>query len=110
MRGYDPEILGILHIGGLENFRSVFGEDSELFRDQAWYVDAHNGGASSAQLFEAGGYRFLHLALEMQPADDVLTWAQGVIDRHPGLPTPRALAPLNGQSARTNRHADPVHL
>lgn len=81
------EDLGVLHVGGLENFLSVFGAESDFFADAPWYVDAHRGGTSSAQIFEAGGYRFLHLALEMQAGDDALAWARGVIARHPGLPT-----------------------
>jgi len=81
------EDLGVLHVGGLENFLSAFGEETPFFADQAWYVAAYGGGTSSAQVFEAGGYRFLHVALEMQAGDEVLTWARQVIARHPGLPT-----------------------
>ena len=81
------EDLGLLHIGGLDNFRSAFSHDSEFFKDKPWYVDSFNGGANSAQIFSGGGYQFLHIAFEMQPADDVLAWATTVIDKHPGLPT-----------------------
>lgn len=84
---YDPAILGMLHIGGLTNFTSVFGAHTEFFKDKDWYVASFNGGANSAQTFTAGGYTFLNIALEMQPADDVLAWAQSVIDAHHGLPT-----------------------
>jgi len=82
-----PDLIGMLHIGGLDNFRSVFGAQSDFFRDKPWYVSSYNGGANSAQIFSAGGYTFLHLALEMQPMDDVLDWAAGVMREHPGLPT-----------------------
>ena len=82
-----PEHLGMLHIGGLDNFRSAFGADSAFFANQPWYVASHDGGASSAQTFTAGGYTFLHIALTMQPSDEVIAWAHGVIDAHPGLPT-----------------------
>ena len=68
---------------------SAFGEETPFFADQAWYVAAYGGGTSSAQVFEAGGYRFLHVALEMQAGDEVLTWARQVIARHPGLPNRR---------------------
>ena len=84
---FTPEDIGLLHVGGLENFLSVFGEDSPFFAGRDWYVSAHRGGMSSAQIFEAGGYRFLHLALEMQAGDEALAWARGVIAEHPGLPT-----------------------
>jgi hypothetical protein len=79
--------LGLVHIGGLSNFRSAFGSDTEFFRDKQWYLDGYQGGGSSAQLFTAGGYRFLHFAFEMQAGDAVLAWAQGIIDQYPGLPT-----------------------
>ncbi len=78
---------GQLHYGGLDNFRSVFGAQSPLFKARPWYAASFNGGADSAQIFEAGGYRFLHIGLEMAPADDVLAWASGVVARHKGLPT-----------------------
>ncbi|MGB5706658.1 MAG: hypothetical protein WBM41_07485, partial [Arenicellales bacterium] len=79
--------LGILHIGGLDNFRTVFGENTEFFKNKPWYVDSFKGGANSAQKFSAGGYSFLHLALEMQPGDNVIAWAESVISSYPGLPT-----------------------
>lgn len=82
-----PEHLGMLHIGGLDNFRSAFGADSAFFADKSWYVASHDGGASSAQTFTAGGYTFLHIALTMQPSDEVVAWAHSVIDAHVGLPT-----------------------
>jgi hypothetical protein len=84
---YDPEILGMLHIGGLTNFTAVFGAQTAFFKDKDWYVSSFNNGADSAQTFSGGGYTFLNIALEMQPSDDVLAWAQSVIDTHPGLPT-----------------------
>jgi hypothetical protein len=75
------------HVGGLDNFRIAFGNDTEFFQDNEWYVSAVNGGGSSAQVFDAGGYRFLHFAFEMHAGDDVIEWARGVIEDHPGLPT-----------------------
>lgn len=81
------EDYGILHVGGLDNFRRVFGDDTDFFRDRPWYIASYRGGANSAQKFSAGGYEFLHLALEMQPGDDVLRWAELVMDANPGLPT-----------------------
>ncbi len=84
---FTPEDIGVLHVGGLDNFRSAFGADSPFFADRDWYVDSYGGGTSSAQTFEAGGYTFLHLALEMQPSDAVIAWARSVMAKHPGLPT-----------------------
>lgn len=87
----DPQALAPdqlqVHIGGLDAFRQAFGSDTAFFRDKDWYLSGYNGGGSSAQVFSAGGYRFLHLAFEMQAGDAVLAWAQGVIDANPGLPT-----------------------
>jgi hypothetical protein len=82
-----PPASRTLHIGGLETFKQAFGENTELFRNQDWYVASFEGGTSNAQIFTGGGYRFLHLALEMHPGDPVLDWAQSVLDDHPGLPT-----------------------
>src|SRR3546814_9030206 len=77
----------MLHYGGLDNFHSAFGSDSDFFKGKPWYVGAFNGGADSAQIFEAGGYRFLHIGLEMAPEDDVIAWAEGLLRKYPGLPT-----------------------
>ena len=81
------EDMGILHIGGLDNFRRVFGNSSEFFKDKPWYIDSYNGGANSAQRFFAGGYDFLHIAIEMQPGDQVIAWVESVLADNPGLPT-----------------------
>ena len=78
---------GMVHYGGLNNFRSVFGEKSNLFANRPWRVGSYNGGANSAVVFEAAGYRFLHIGLEFAPSDDVLKWAEKIIRRYPGLPT-----------------------
>jgi len=82
-----PADLGALHVGGLDNFRSVFGASSTFFRDQDWYVDSYHGGASSAQLFSAGGYQFLHITLQMSPDSGTLEWAAAVIRKYPHRPT-----------------------
>jgi hypothetical protein len=81
------EDLGVMHIGGLDNFRSAFGDDTAFFAGRDWYVDSFAGGTSSAQIFHAGGYDFLHIAIEMQAGDDVLAWMESLMARHPGLPT-----------------------
>ena len=83
----DPESIGMLHIGGLENFREVFGATSGFFRDAPWYVASYRGGADSAQLFTGAGRLFLHIGLEMDAPDDALAWASRVVSDYPGLPT-----------------------
>lgn len=47
----------MLHPGGLNNWKQIFGDQSSFFKDQPWYVAAYNGGADSAQIFTAGGYK-----------------------------------------------------
>lgn len=83
----DLTSLGVLHPGGLDNFRSVFGAETAFFKGQPWYVASHDGGADSAQVFEAGGYRFLHIGLQFDPPNASLAWAASVIEAHKVLPT-----------------------
>jgi hypothetical protein len=83
----DMSSLGELHAGGLNNFRSVFSDQSEFFKGKSWYVASHDGGADSAQIFTAGGYRFLHIGLQFDPPNASLEWAAEIIKRYPGLPT-----------------------
>lgn len=85
--GDHPLPFGMLAYGGLTNFTSVFGADTPFFEGRDWYVASYHGGVDSAQVFAAGGYRFLHLGLEMAPTDDVIAWAERVIAAHPGQPT-----------------------
>jgi hypothetical protein len=83
----DMSSLGELHAGGLDNFRSVFSDQSAFFKGKPWYVASHDGGADSAQIFTAGGYRFLHIGLQFDAPNESLAWAAEVIKRYPGLPT-----------------------
>ncbi|MFC5374152.1 serine/threonine protein phosphatase [Brevundimonas faecalis] len=83
----DLRRLGMIHVGGLVEWTRAFGAESSFFRDRPWYVASHDGGADSAQIFEAGGYRFLHIGLQFAPSDASLKWAETVIHAHPGLPT-----------------------
>jgi hypothetical protein len=79
--------VGVMHSSGLDNFRSVFGADTPFFKGKNWYVASHDGGADSAQIFTAGGYRFLHLGLQFDAPNASLAWAAEVIRKYPGLPT-----------------------
>jgi hypothetical protein len=103
---FTPEDLGMLHIGGLDNFRSAFGDDSSFFADREWYVESFRGGANSAQVFEAGGYRFLHIAIEMQPDDAVLSWVESVLAKYPYAPT--ILTTHDYLNPRGERSANPI--
>jgi hypothetical protein len=82
-----PGDIGVLHVGGLDNFKSVFGSDGHFYKNKPWYIASHNGGTSSAQKFSAGGYTFLHIALEMHPGDHVIDWAKSVMAANSSLPT-----------------------
>ena len=108
--------LGVLHAGGLDNFRAVFGAETEFFKDQPWYVASHDGGADSAQVFVAGGYRFLHIGLQFNPPNTSLEWAAKIIQRYKGLPTIVTTHDyMNAQAERISNpvidshRVDPVH-
>jgi len=103
---FTPETLGVLHLGGLDNFRSVFGADTPFFEGKKWYISSHDGGTSSAQRFSAGGYTFLHIALEMSPPDEVLDWAASVVEANPGLPT--IISTHDYLDARGERRSSPL--
>ena len=85
----DMRSLGVQHVGGLTNFvgTSAFGSSSPFFAGKPWYVASNDGGADSAQVFSAGGYRFLHIVLRFNAPDSSLRWAEAVIRQHPGMPT-----------------------
>lgn len=101
-----PEDIGMIHVGGLDNFRSAFGDDKPFFAGKSWYVDSFRGGADSAQIFRAGGYSFLHLALEMQADDDVVAWARSVMVKYPGLPT--IISTHDYLDVHGERHPNPI--
>ncbi|MGY0611263.1 MULTISPECIES: hypothetical protein [unclassified Luteimonas] len=87
----DPETgkvtNGVRHVGGLSGYKTVFSDQSVFFKDQPWYVGSHDDGADSAQVFAAGGCRFLHIGLQYHAPDSALEWAADIIAQHPGLPT-----------------------
>ena len=101
-----PRTSGILHIGGLDNFRSAFGADSAFFRDQPWYVDHYAGGANSAQVFSGGGYEFLHIALQMQGARRRARLGARRTRQTPGQAHDRHHARLSGGGRRAARERD----
>lgn len=70
---------------GASNYVERFGPDR--YERYDWYGGSTPDGLNHYQTFRAGGYEFLHLALEFEPREAAVAWAQGVIDAHPGLPT-----------------------
>ncbi len=79
--------------GAMTNYLTSFGPTN--FTGQSWYGgDDMNGtgtnGASSYQIFQAGGRSYLVLNMEYHaafPSSSELSWAQGVINAYPGMPT-----------------------
>ena len=57
------------------------------YQGRSWYLGDSGRLGAHAQVFTAGGYRFLHLTIQFEPLDSDIAWAQGLIARHPGLPT-----------------------
>jgi hypothetical protein len=91
-----------IRVGGLVNYTSAFSDQSPFFKGKQWYVGSHAGGADSAQVFTAAGYRFLLIGLQYDASDESLAWARTVIEQHPGLPTiitTHRFIDINGQRA-----------
>jgi len=66
--------------GDSTNFQTTF--PASLFEDFDWYAGQLKNNANSYQLFEVDGYRFLWLHIECNAPDDVLDWANGVLQKH----------------------------
>jgi hypothetical protein len=76
---------------GTENYLATFGP--WRFATETWYGGADPSGNNSYQRFSAGGYEFIHLALEYKPTENLpardpspIEWAQSVIDAFPNTP------------------------
>jgi hypothetical protein len=67
---------------GLDSYVEHFG--ASRYDGYDWYGGTGPGDeeANAYQLYSAGGYDFLHLALEWEPRDETLDWAQDVVDQH----------------------------
>jgi len=64
------------------NFDKYFG--LSRFSDESWYGGAYQGSnKNNYQLFSAGVDDYLILHLQYDPNDDVLEWANDVIDSYP---------------------------
>src|SRR5690606_40347259 len=105
----EENVAGVRHVGGLIGFLSVFSDQSELFRNQPWYVSSHDGGADSAQVFKAGECEFLHIGLQYHAPDASLAWAHEVIARYPGLPTIVTTHDYLHRDAKRNRRRSEEH-
>ena len=68
--------------GDLTKYNSYFGFNR--FINQSWYGGAYqNINANSYQLFSAGEDNFLIFHIQFNPSDDILSWANEIIDQHP---------------------------
>ncbi len=90
-------------------WKNRFGSGSSYFAGKSWYGGAsdvltHSPGISSYQTFSAGGKTFLHISLEMEASDNVLAWAQGVIDFHKGYATIITTHEYLGPPGQTDNH------
>lgn len=65
-------------------FVQYFG--SSRYAGKSWYGGASANQLNHYQIFQAGPWRFLHVALQWEAPDADLAWAQGVINANPGLP------------------------
>jgi hypothetical protein len=81
-------------------YLKTFGPQRYVNEQSTWAADQRTyGGASPVNpntgyagmntyhRFDAGGYRFLNIALQFDPDDNDLRWAQQIINENPGLPT-----------------------
>jgi parallel beta-helix repeat protein len=64
-------------------FNTYFGP--ERFKGESWYGEAYNetDNSNSYQLFSASGNDYLILNIQYDPGDDVLHWANQIIDSYP---------------------------
>ena len=79
---YYPEEF---HDGDTSNFRKYFGKSRYAKYD--WYGDAGPRNLSHYQIFNGGGVKFLHIALEWEAPSDALSWAKRVLEDHRDMPT-----------------------
>lgn len=57
------------------------------FAGQPWYRGNYNGNRNSYQVIGQGRQQLLFLNLEVDPPDEVLTWANQTLARYPNTPT-----------------------
>jgi len=66
-------------------FERYFGP--RRFQGRAWYGGGMNGtNASNYCFFEGGGTKFMVLSLIFAPGEEVVTWAESVIEQFPDMP------------------------
>ncbi|MFB7894081.1 LamG-like jellyroll fold domain-containing protein [Microbacterium sp. NPDC056044] len=68
------------------NYLARFGAANLAAQAGPALIGTFQDGLSSAYLFEAEGHTWMSLALAWNASDDTFTWAQGILDAHPGVP------------------------
>ncbi|QDT49100.1 Calcineurin-like phosphoesterase [Symmachiella dynata] len=66
--------------GDSQKFQETF--PASLFENEEWYGGQIKNNADSYQLISVGGMDFVILHLECNAPDDVLEWANGVLEKH----------------------------
>ena len=67
-------------------YNRYFGPQTDFFKDKDWFGGYYENGLNTWMTFSGAGKEFLVLALEFEPSDSVLDWAQNVLDTHPSMP------------------------
>ena len=74
------------NVGGTKLFLKYFGPNSKHFKNKNINGGFYKDRTSSWQIFTGAQTDFLVLGLEFEPNDDVLKWAQKIIEEHPNYP------------------------
>lgn len=81
---YDEQIISSKFpkstINGSSYFNKYFGPSSIHFRNKEWYGGSYNEGMNSWSIIKSEKEKILVLGLEIEPTEDVLSWAQSVMD------------------------------
>ena len=95
--------------GDSSNFQARFPES--LFKGFAWYGGSYKNNANSWQTFAAAGMQFLIVHLECNAPDNVLAWADGILETHPKhhaiVTTHMYLGPLERPKESQGYYDDP---
>jgi len=90
------------------NWNTYFG--TNYFSGKSWFGGAYNNSTDNYYVkFDVGTHKYLVLALEFIPRDDVLTWAQGVLDDNTDREVILLTHSFLNQDGTRTAHDDPGH-
>ena len=72
------------HDSDTPSFLKHFGP--RRFEGKPWFLGSSPNRLSTAQIFSSGRHKVIALHLQINSPDTTLAWAEGVLDRHPGVP------------------------